>query len=159
MTNDIPTPEEFKSKAKTIRKFLNEKCKVDVSHSQALELAAQLSEFKDWNTAAAAAKSKGRLPTFIMTVGKMMKVLAKFDPATKLEMWHLQRPDFSREMAQELKYKEGEYCVNSYSLIFDGPNEHGATFQLKLEKQSSFDSKGVEFDPLDRIFPHPGDAM
>ena len=159
MTNDIPTPEEFKTKAKTIRKFMSEKYGADISHSHALELASQLSDFKDWNTAVAAAKSKGRMPTFIMEVGKMMKILAKFDPSAKLEMWHLQRPNFSREMVDEFKFKEDEYCINTYSLIFDGPNERGATFQLKLEKQSSFDSKGVEFDPLDRIFPHPGDAM
>jgi hypothetical protein len=157
MTNDIPTPEEFKSKAKTIRKFMNEKYNIDISHSHSLELASQLSDFKDWNTAVAAAKSKGRLPTFIMSVGKMMKVLAKFDPSAKLEMWHLQRPD--REMVEEFKFKEGEYCVNTYSLIFDGVNEKGATFQLKLEDQSSFDSKGIKFDPLDRIFPHPFDTM
>ena len=81
MTNDIPTPEEFKSRAKTIRKFMIEKYDVDVSHSHRLELAAQLSDFKDWNTAVAASKSKGRLPTFISTVGNMMKVLAKFDPS------------------------------------------------------------------------------
>lgn len=159
MTNDIPTPEEFKNKAKTIRKFMSETCQVDISHSHALELAAQLSDFKDWNTAVAASKSKGKLPTLIMTVGKMMKVLAKFEPSTKLEMWHLQRPDFSKEMVNEFKFKEGEYCVNRYSLIFDGVHDKDATFQLKLENQSSFDSGGKEFDPLGRIFPHPGDAM
>ena len=159
MTNDIPTPEEFKSKAKTIRKFMNEKYNIDVSHSHSLELASQLLDFKDWNTAVAAAKSKGRLPTFIITVGKMMKVLAKFDPTAKLEMWHLQRPDFSQEMVKEFKFKEGEYCINTYSLISDGVNKEAASFQLKLEKQSLFDSKGSEFDPLDRIFPHPFEAM
>jgi|GEM_PF-2055778 len=155
MTQDIYTPEEFKAKAKTIRKFMNEKYGIDVSHSHSLELISQLSDFKDWNTAVAAAKSKGRQPIFITNVGKMMKVLAKLNPTAELSMWHIRKPDFSQKMVEEFKFKDGEYCINKYSLIFDGPDEKSVSFQLKLEDQSAFDSQGSKFDPLDRIFPCP----
>ena len=134
---------------------MNEKCSFEISHSQSLELASQLSDFKDWNTAVAAAKSRGRMPTFITQAGKLMKILAKLEPTAHLKIWHLQRPDFSRAMAEEYKIKEDEYIVSSYSLIFEGVGEEGASFQLKLENESAFDRKGVEFDPLERIFPNP----
>ena len=94
-----------------------------------------------------------------MQADKLMKVLAKLEPSTKLRFWHLERPVSSKEMIEEFKFKDGEYCISTYSLINEGVDEGVASFQLKLEDQSAFDTTGVEFDPLDRIFPHPGDPM
>lgn len=54
MSVSIHSPDNLKSKANVVRQFLKEKCNVDITHSQSLELMSQALGFKDWNTAKAA---------------------------------------------------------------------------------------------------------
>src|SRR5690606_18864552 len=127
MSISVPTPENFKEKAKLIRSFMKEKCDADVSHSQCLELLSQLFGLKDWNTASDISKSKGRLPVNIKEVGQMKKVLDKFDDSTDLEMWSLLAIEGLIDVIKELKLKD-EVFHHKYSLIFDGVEADKASF-------------------------------
>ena len=98
MSISVPTPENLKTKAKVARQFLQEKCGVNVSHSQSIELLSQVFGFKDWNTAkaelshfeqlqflASIRSKKQEIPLSVqgMTVGEVRKALESYpDSAT-----------------------------------------------------------------------------
>jgi len=151
MSISVPTPENFKEKAKIIRTFMKEKYGVDVSQGHGLELMSQLFGLKDWNTASAVLKTKGRLPTYIKTVGQMKKVLSKFDDSLPMEMWGLNSVEGYLETIKELNLKN-EMFQNRYSLISDGVSTDIASFQLKLEDQKLFTSDlRKEIDPFKNL--------
>lgn len=63
----VPTKEQLKARSKHLAKLLEEKFNVKASHSQCLDVVAQLFGHKDWNTASAASpsdESEGRLPRY-----------------------------------------------------------------------------------------------
>ena len=145
MSDAISTPEDFKEKAKLIRKFMKEKCNADISHSYCLELSSQLFGFKDWNTASAVSKTKGRLPTYIKTVGQIKKILAKFDDSAGFELWGLNGIAGLIDVIKTLSLKD-EFLRNHYSLIFCGADENKPSFQLKLEEQRLLDADLKEIE-------------
>ncbi len=147
MSVSIPTPDNFKEKAKLIRTFMKDKCDADISHSHSLELISQLFGFKDWNTASAVSKSKGRLPVNIKTVGQMKKVLGKFDDSAELVMWNLHAIAGLIDVIKELNLSD-EMFHDEYSLIFDGVAADKASFQLKLEDEKLISANGKEVDPF-----------
>lgn len=100
MSISIPTPENLKSKAKLARKFLKEKCNVELSHSQCLELISQIFGFRDWNTATAEVSAWDRMkflaslrskaperPLAVegITVGELRKALEKYDDSSTID--------------------------------------------------------------------------
>lgn len=143
MSNYTPTREGLKEKAKVIRKFMNEKCNADISHSQCLELISQLFDFKDWNTASAISRSKENLPTFVKTAGDMKMVLEAFDDSAKLETWNTLVIGGLLEALKTLDINDGSF-QSKYSLIFDGEVGNRASFQLKLENERLFSADGDE---------------
>lgn len=141
MSNDRQTPDSIKEKAKTARKFLKEKCDVDISHSHSLELVSQVFGFKDWNTASAVTKPKDNgIGDFsnsikIKTVADMKKALELFNDTDTIDadysfkvidfmesLWDVNRPD--DEILQE------------FSLSITGFNEDILTFKLNVEHES-----------------------
>ncbi|USN47066.1 MAG: hypothetical protein H6626_12870 [Pseudobdellovibrionaceae bacterium] len=147
MSNSLPTPENFKEKAKLIRTFMKNKCDASISHSHSLELISQLFGFKDWNTATAVSKSRGRLPTNIKTVGQMKRVLEKFDDSAELVMWNLHAVAGLIDVIKELNLTD-ETFQDEYSLVFDGVAADKASFQLKLEDEKLISADGKEIDPF-----------
>ncbi len=100
MSISIPTPENLKSKAKLTRQFLKDRCQVELSHSQCLELISQIFGFKDWNTATAELSAFERLKALAsirskkpeglfagqgMTVGDLRKALEGYDDTATLD--------------------------------------------------------------------------
>jgi hypothetical protein len=87
MSTNVPTRESLKEKAKVIRKFLKEKCNVEVSHSHCIEIVSKALDFKDWNTASAVSKSSANTnyPISIRTVGEMREALAPFKDSDSLD--------------------------------------------------------------------------
>ncbi|HAZ13253.1 MAG: hypothetical protein A2X86_00505 [Bdellovibrionales bacterium GWA2_49_15] len=100
MLSATPTPESLKKKAKVIRKFLNEKYSLDISHGHCMELISQLFGFKDWNTAKAEISAFERLQVLAsirarttnddeivkgMTVGEIRKALEGCDDSATVD--------------------------------------------------------------------------
>lgn len=141
MSNDRPTPEKIKEKAKLVKKIIKEKCDFEISHSHSLELVSQVFGFKDWNTASALIKPKENgIGDFsnsikIKTVGDMKKALELFNDTDMIDadytfkvidfmesLWDVERPD--DEILQE------------FSLSIAGFNEDILTFKLNLDHES-----------------------
>lgn len=133
----VSTPESLKEKAKVIRKFMKEKCNVDVSHGHCIELISQLFGFRDWNTASAALKSKlnqDALPDSITTAGEMRRALEPLKDSAIIALWdRLLVKEFITTMS-ELDVTEG-IITSSYSLIREECGDDKIRFQLKLEHQ------------------------
>ncbi len=133
-----PTQESLKEKAKLIRKFLNEKYGVDVSHSHCIELTSQLFGFKDWNTASAALKPKAKqdqLPIHIKTVGDMKKALALFDDDSAIfdGEYEFKPIDFINELDDD--DLDGT-ITQEFSLVLERFVPDIASFKLQLEHES-----------------------
>jgi len=132
-----PTQEGFKEKAKVIRKFLNEKYGVDVSHGHCMELISQLFGFKDWNTAAAALKPKSKedlLPIHIRTVGDMRKALELFDDSAIMDgEYEFKLKDF----VDEIDFDELDGTITQeFSLVLERYVSDIASFTLHMEHES-----------------------
>lgn len=128
--------ESLKKKAAIIRKFLNEKYEVDISHGHSLELISKIIGFNDWNTAVAQLKQKAEQNSTsvqIRTVGDMKRVLEALDDSVTIDA------DY------EFKIKEFEIdplsspddeIYQEFSLSFEEINDDIVTFKLKLEHES-----------------------
>ena len=135
-----PTQESLKQQAKVIRKFLNEKYQVDVSHGHCMELISQLFGFKDWNTASAALKPKDKqdqLPIHVKTVGDMKKALALFDDNAAIldGEYEFKVRDFINEMNAE-DWDDETIITQEFSLILEQFVPDIASFKLKIEHES-----------------------
>ncbi|WP_041802739.1 glyoxalase superfamily protein [Micavibrio aeruginosavorus] len=135
-----PTQESLKQQAKVIRKFLNEKYQVDVSHGHCMELISQLFGFKDWNTATAALKPKAKqdlLPIHIKTVGDMKKALALFDDDTAIfdGEYEFKIQDFINEINAE-DWDGDTILTQEFSLVLEEFVPDIASFKLKIEHES-----------------------
>jgi hypothetical protein len=135
-----PTQESLKQQAKLIRKFLNEKYQVDVSHGHCMELISQLFGFKDWNTASAALKPKdkqGQLPIHVRTVGDMKKALALFDDDEAIldGEYEFKVRDFINEMSAE-DWDDKTIITQKFSLVLEQFVPDIASFKLKVEHES-----------------------
>lgn len=138
MSNTVPSQEGLKAKAKTIRKFLKEKCGAEVSHSQCLELISQLFGFKDWNTASASSKSevtKNDLPVWIKTVGGMRKALEPFKDSAKIEASSVLAIGAVLKSMDGLGLTEKSQFIDTYSFIVGETNDELVNLVLKLEDQ------------------------
>jgi hypothetical protein len=134
------TQESLKQQAKLIRKFLNEKYQVDVSHGHCMELISQLFGFKDWNTASAALKPKdkqGQLPIHVRTVGDMKKALALFDDDEAIldGEYEFRVRDFINEMSAE-DWDDETIITQEFSLVLEQFVPDIANFKLKVEHES-----------------------
>lgn len=123
-----------------IRKFLNEKYQVDVSHGHCMELISQLFGFKDWNTASAALKPKdkqGQLPIHVRTVGDMKKALALFDDDEAIldGEYEFKVRDFIDEMNAE-DWDDETIITQEFSLVLERFVPDIASFKLKVEHES-----------------------
>lgn len=135
-----PTQESLKEKAKLIRKFLNEKYGVDVSHSHCIELTSQLFGFKDWNMASAALKPKSKqdqLPIHVKTVGDMKKALALFDDDSAIfdGEYEFKVRDFINEINAE-DWDDDTIITQEFSLVLEEFVPDIASFKLKVEHES-----------------------
>ncbi len=135
-----PSQESLKQQAKVIRKFLNEKYQVDVSHGHCMELISQLFGFKDWNTASAALKPKdkqGQLPIHVRTVGDMKKALALFDDDEAIldGEYEFKVRDFINEMNAE-DWDDETIITQEFSLVLEEFVPDIASFKLKVEHES-----------------------
>ena len=135
-----PTQESLKQQAKVIRKFLNEKYQVDVSHGHCMELISQLFGFKDWNTASAALKPKTKqdqLPIHIKTVGDMKRALALFDDDTAIfdGEYEFKIQDFINEINAE-DWDGETILTQEFSLVLEEFVPDIASFKLKIEHES-----------------------
>lgn len=135
-----PTQESLKQQAKVIRKFLNEKYQVDVSHGHCMELISQLFGFKDWNTASAALNPKdkqGQLPIHVKTVGDMKKALALFDDDTAIfdGEYEFKIQDFINEINAE-DWDGDTILTQEFSLVLEEFVPDIASFKLKIEHES-----------------------
>ena len=142
MPEGLPTSDSFKDKAKIIRKFLNDRYKVDVSHGHCMELLSQLHGFKDWNTASAtlkAAVEQVSLPLTVKTVGDMRKALAAFHDSDFIDgMYDFLLADFLNEMdgnatAEDMVSQEFSFVLDRLDESKSGPRF--ASFKLKLENE------------------------
>ena len=135
-----PTQESLKQQAKVIRKFLNEKYQVDVSHGHCMELISQLFGFKDWNTASAALKPKdkqGQLPIHVKTVGDMKKALAFFDDDEAIldGEYEFKVRDLMESM-DEIDLDDPDAVITQeFSLVLNEFVPDIASFKLKLENE------------------------
>ena len=133
------TPESLKAKAKVIRKFLNEKYNVDVSHGHCLDLISELSGFKDWNTASAALRpnvNQNDLPILIRTVGGMRKALEPFKDSAKIEASSIFAVGAALMNKDELGLNERSAFFDRYSFIVGETNDDSVSLVLKLEQQT-----------------------
>ena len=137
-----PTPETFKDKARIIRKFMNERYQIDVSHGHCMELLSQLFGFKDWNTASAALKSKSKpldLPLRVNTVGDMRTALAHFKDTDYIDgMYDFLLVDFLDQIdgnaaASDMVSQEFSFTLEKLDDSKEGPRF--ASFRLKLENE------------------------
>lgn len=133
-----PTKDSLKQKAKIIRKFLNDKYQVDVSHGHCMEIISQLFGFKDWNTASSALKPKLKqddFPVKIKTVGDMKKALELFDDSATIDGdYEFKVKDFMDEM----EYEDLDDIIHqefSLTLTSIQPDDI-VSFQLELEHES-----------------------
>lgn len=131
------TKESLKFQAKTIRKFLNDKYNVDVSHGHCMELISQLFGFKDWNTASASLKSKNtdnQLPIYIRTVGDMKRALSLFDDEAMLDGEY----DFKlKDFLNDVDPSEIDGTITQeFSLVLTQLVPDMASFKLTLEHES-----------------------
>lgn len=140
MSAGIPTSESLKEKAKLIRKFLNDKYKVDVSHSHCIELTSQIFGFKDWNTAAAKIKlAKPTLPMKIRTVGEMKQALGLFQDEDYIDgMYEFLVKDFLDSLDGNATMADAITQEFSFTLarLDDHPNgPRFASFKLEVENE------------------------
>ena len=140
MSANTPTREYVKEKAKLIRKFLKERSGVEVSHSHCLEIASQLFNFKDWNTATAVLKPKDNqsaLPFHIKTVGDLKKALESFEDLDKIDaMYEFKAQDILNEYELEELGPE-DFITQEFSFVLRHPGEGNgiASLDLKLENE------------------------
>jgi glyoxalase superfamily protein len=138
----IQTPESLKDKATIIRKFLKERCDVDVSHGHSLELISRIFSFKDWNTASAALKPKieqNLSSAQIATVGDMKRALETFDDSVMIDAcYKFKHKDFEID---PLADPEDE-INQEFSLTMEEFDGDIASFTLKLEHESITQSCG-----------------
>lgn len=134
----IPTKDSLKQKAKTVRKFLNDKYQVDVSHGHCMEIISQALGFKDWNTASAALKPKLKqddLPLKLKTVGDLKKALELFDDSAAIDGdYEFKVKDFM----DEIEHGDLDGTIHQeFSLILNSiqPDDI-VSFQLELEHES-----------------------
>lgn len=134
----IPTAEILKDKAKVIRKFMKEKCNVDVSHGHCIELISQLFGFKDWNTASATLKSKADqniFPAQIKTVGDMKRALEACDDSASIDAdYDFKLGDFLDEI-DPLAHRE-DVINQEFSFILEQGAKDIVSFTMVLEHES-----------------------
>lgn len=99
----LPSSDRLKSMAQIARRFLKEKCGLEISHSHSLEMIAQQFGVKDWNTAAA---------------------LASIEPPTPI------RPARHPEFRQALK---DDFLVYAERPLFDGHVEIFGGLGIRIE--------------------------
>ncbi|MBI1327017.1 MAG: hypothetical protein GC136_05185 [Alphaproteobacteria bacterium] len=136
----IPTKESLKQKAKTVRKFLNDKYQVDVSHGHCMEIISQVLGFKDWNTASASLKPKAKqdlLPIHIKTVGDMRKALALYDDDTAIfdGEYEFKIQNFINDIDAE-DWDKDTILTQEFSLVLEEFVPDIASFKLKIEHES-----------------------
>lgn len=126
----VPTNQKvLKEKAKLSRKFIKEKCNLDISYSQCLELMSQLHGFKDWNTASADLdKEAFHLHDHgeIKNIGELKKAIESLLDTTPVEC----------ECDIELKDGHEVTHINQEFTFSIKKREEGALIHLKLEYEN-----------------------
>lgn len=140
----VPSPESLKEKAKLVRKFLKEKCNVDVSHSHCIEIVSQVFGFKDWNTASATLRSRSqKLPFKIETVSDMKRALEFFDDSIPIDGTYVFKV---RELINRLEDYDSsdDEITQQFSLVLEQQDDEFASFKLELDYEDIMSSDGMQ---------------
>lgn len=142
MSTTVPTPEDFKEKAKTLRRLLKEKYNLEATHGHCLDMVSELFGLKDWNTASAVSKTKAAqisLPMEIRTVGAMRRALAPFKDSDPLDAEYIFKIKDFLDSMDPLESPE-DSIRQEFKLVLehldDGKVEPRiASFKLQLENE------------------------
>jgi hypothetical protein len=146
---ELPSKEQLKERAKSLREILKQKYKIDMAHGHALEVIAKLFGIKDWNTAAALSEGKPRAApsvaqTAVAEAKKEMPSAARFKTTGELREFLTHFPDSTRLVINEYKETKVE-DAHKYNFgiptfvctpTYDGEIQKEGELRLELDQEN-----------------------